>query len=286
MRKLLISILSLTLLLCFAGCTSDPNKGKDKATIINEAIKKTMSLDSKDVTSSYSSELDFFGTMTTFKCEFRYAGADLNSDKRSTLGKMTLDIFGQLVEFNTYTDNKYLYVDAPDYKIYMDLTSEDAISYLPTYVEDRFMRELPATVLNAATATKNDDGTTTYHYALTSDEFNTVYPEYAEEQTYDGYYTVQFKDHSGDITIDKKGYVVKFAFKCVLDMFVGDEVETSSNFTCEINYNRPGEPVSVVAIDTSDYMSMEEFENLHPEYNGNGEDYEYEFDEYDYELLD
>lgn len=272
MRKFITILLSVCMLMLFAGCN------QSKTADVNEAIKKTVALDSVEYTSDYTIITDFFGEDIVVENRYEVKAVHIHDDNVMYRGKLLMSVLGTDISFDMFSNKDRLYVSSSDgtgEKIYLDANSDEANAYLLSYVPDNFMKELPEAVVKAATVTKNSDGTTTFQFALTPEQAAETFKDYIADQSYNGLYEVTVEDFVGDIIVNADGYVVRYAFRCKITNSSEEmDFTTSSDCLVEINYIEPGKDVTVEEIDYSEYV----------DYNNLSDD-EYE-DDYDYEVED
>ncbi len=261
MKKILITVLSLLMALSMFGC----KKEKSTESLVNDAIEKTLKIDSYSFNGSLYNTVEIMGYKITEGSEYTYKAQNLRSNEEY-IGNLDLYLGNAPVKLNVYSNKNSIYIDDGSYKRFMPYDSPDINAVKLNYLVMTFLKKLPERALKEAVVSEKEDGSKVITVLLNDDETMTVYKDYFEAQSSaEKGLKCTGTGYKADITISKDGYVMEFigTFRGIYtDISIsGENADASYETDTEVilTFINPGEKVTFDAPDVSDYLDASKF---------------------------
>lgn len=252
MKKFLSILLSVGMMLAFAGCGS----GADGAAIYEAANKKMEELNSLDV--SYTMEMKMKNGEETMdiSSSMNMKMDSINSaENLRILGEGTTSAEGQDIDTKMYYENGYYYMEAAGqkFKYAMDFEAmlETAEQSVGGNMDVAYMKEVKVT--------KSGDNQILTFTGDASKMDAYVQEMMASMGTMGGMEGVSYtiKEISGEATVNKDGYFSNVKIKMSMDMSMGSE-SISIDMNMDQVYNNIGQPANITApADLDSYMEID-----------------------------
>ncbi len=231
-------ILSLTLVVClllgtmvFASC----NK-KTLADVISEAIENTQKLDSYAADLEMNMKMDMQGVSMDVPMTISLEVEGQTTESPKLKGSISMTMLEQTVTTDMYSDGEWTYMVLMGQG--MKMKSEEADS---DYAEtaNMMLKQLPQSVFVDKEFTENADGSLTFTTDLSSEMFNEIFSEFANEMIASNLgeegAEVEFGDAKITITV-ADGYIKEYVMEYTMAMDVQGvaadvAVVTSLNYT-------------------------------------------------------
>lgn len=260
MKRILSLILVLCILLSFAACGKDKEEGSTTNELtayelIDSAIKKTQALDSLDMKMIMSMKMTVEGESVEMPVEYYIKAVDIHSKNPRMSMVMNTEIIGMSVDMDFYLEDGYYYVSTMGKNMKMKAEAGDGYDVLGQ--SNNLMVDLDQKYLKDTKIITNNDGSKTVKLEMDRDAFKNEFKDLLDSTGEDTAELLGITEEDisisnavVEITVDQDGYVdtydVKFDMNIVMDG-EGSSNSISVELVAGIDYNNPGQPVTVTA---------------------------------------
>ena len=258
MKKTLALLLALMLLVTSAAFVSC-QKQETPAQRLQRALDATQASDAIDATIEMTMEMSASGVYVEIPMSMDVKTKGVHSKTPVSSVVMQMEMFGMTLEIPMYMEGEWVYTSmmGESYKTKIDEADTDY-----TALAQSFTNDLPASLLEGQTMTKNGDGSETVTIAVPSDTFTELFSEAmglaGDTAGLDGEVgDVAVKDATVTITI-KDGLVRQYDMAYVMEMSAGG-IATQMNVSTNCTYHAFGDDVTVTPPEGYlDYPEMDE----------------------------
>lgn len=178
-----------------------------------------------------------------------------NNADMKYLMDMNIHMLGETMAMRTFYTNDYLYMDMDSQKMKAYTPLSSAMQEVNQF---SMMSMDSMAYIQDVSMADNGNGTTTIYYTTNNAEMNAILENMMNsmESTYpDGSSNVTFQACKGEMTLDSAGTVIQE--RVLMDMTASSEgVDMPYHIFMEMNYNNPGQPVTISLPSTEGYEDI------------------------------
>ncbi len=178
-----------------------------------------------------------------------------NNADMKYLMDMNIHMLGETMAMRTFYTNDYLYLDMDGQKMKAYTPLSSAMQEVNQF---SMMSMDSMAYIQDVSMADNGNGTTTIYYTTNNAEMNAILENMMNsmESAYpDGSSNVTFQTCKGEMTLDSAGTVIQE--RVLMDMTASSEgVDMPYHIFMEMNYNNPGQPVTISLPSTEGYEDI------------------------------
>lgn len=178
-----------------------------------------------------------------------------NNADMKYLMDMNIHMLGETMAMRTFYTNDYLYMDMDGQKMKAYTPLSSAMQEVNQF---SMMSMDSMAYIQDVSMADNGNGTTTIYYTTNNAEMNAILENMMNsmESAYpDGSSNVTFQTCKGEMTLDSAGTVIQE--RVLMDMTASSEgVDMPYHIFMEMNYNNPGQPVTISLPSTEGYEDI------------------------------
>ncbi len=200
-------------------------------------------------------DMTIYGTPISVSVSGAMKMTNPNNADMKYLMDMNIHMLGETMAMRTFYTNDYLYMDMDGQKMKAYTPLSSAMQEVNQF---SMMSMDSMAYIQDVSMADNGNGTTTIYYTTNNAEMNAILENMMNsmESAYpDGSSNVTFQTCKGEMTLDSAGTVIQE--RVLMDMTASSEgVDMPYHIFMEMNYNNPGQPVTISLPSTEGYEDI------------------------------
>ena len=200
-------------------------------------------------------DMTIYGTPISVSVSGAMKMTNPNNADMKYLMDMNIHMLGENMAMRTFYTNDYLYMDMDGQKMKAYTPLSSAMQEVNQF---SMMSMDSMAYIQDVSMADNGNGTTTIYYTTNNAEMNAILENMMNsmESAYpDGSSNVTFQTCKGEMTLDSAGTVIQE--RVLMDMTASSEgVDMPYHIFMEMNYNNPGQPVTISLPSTEGYEDI------------------------------